>query len=82
MWSSPDLQWSNGTGRDNASRGSPSRPARTGARLAWGRRAPSTLHPRREKEYVMNLILSSRSIKGAATRTPDGGGTGKGDGND
>ncbi len=28
------------------------------------------------------LILASRSIKGAATRTPDGGGTGKGDGND
>lgn len=29
------------------------------------------------------LILSSRSIKGAVTRTPaDGGGTGKGDGND
>lgn len=30
------------------------------------------------------LILSSRSIKGATTRTPDGdgGGTGKGDGND
>lgn len=29
------------------------------------------------------LILASRSIKGAAPRTPtDGGGTGKGDGND
>ncbi len=30
----------------------------------------------------MDLIISKRIVKGASTQTPDGGGTGKGDGND
>lgn len=35
------------------------------------------------RDTAMNdLLISKRSMKGASTQAPDGGGTGKGDGND